>query len=91
MFQDITERNEHVDREHFDYGEKCIDVYMRGSMSREEIEKANESDYIQFIQIKNGFGSYVLHVDIEDYTLNHAGEEMMIQTQSLDDINWEED
>lgn len=91
MFQDITERNERIDREHFDYAKQAIDVYALGKMSREEIENVNESSYIQYIQIKGGSGSYVLGVDIEDFTLANADKTMTIQTQSLDDINWEED
>lgn len=91
MIADITQRNEQVDRDNFNYTSRVIDVYLHGNMTREDIEAENNSDYIQFIQPKDGSGSYVLREDIEDYTLNNAGKLMTIQSQSLDDINWEED
>jgi len=91
MIADITQRNEQTDRDNFDYTSRVIDVYLHGNMTREDIESENNSDYIQFIHPKGGNGSYVLRDDIEDYTLNNANKLMTIQSQSLDDINWEED
>lgn len=87
--KDVTQRNEQVDRDNFDYDDKPTSVvYPFGEMTRSEVAKANNADRVFFMKPEDKRGDYVLDTDLADYLEKYSGCLIAVEMHELDDIDW---
>ena len=87
--KDVTQRNEQVDRDNFNYDDKpTLSVYLFGEMTQSEVAKANNAERVFFLKPEDKHGDYVLDPDLAYYLEYYSGCLITVEMHELDDIDW---
>ncbi|MCC7668902.1 MAG: hypothetical protein ABF709_05110 [Leuconostoc pseudomesenteroides] len=67
-----------------------LNVAYHGEMTREQIRLLNDENYIIFMAPEYQSGDYVLNRDLLEWIAEHNGERVIVESQKLDEIDWED-